>query len=206
MDAGTLVSLILAGGAFFAALASLYLTNLKRASIQLLPLSQRHRVTIGSGVGVGGLTLPSDVTVQLVVSAHNGGARAGVLTSVRMEEMKEEPESPHVFKDVPSLPIELFGFRPEGFEAGDVDFLEHVSPFQLGIAVSPVSDSPSDLAESLAEFHRLLGPKTHLRFRLSWTYVKGHRRFRRALREGRGEVVTSASLEALKRDLGLTTA
>ena len=114
-------TLAIAVAAFLVAIASLYLSNLRRANIELIELSGRHRL-IGSGTTIGdGKMLADTAFLYLSVSAYNRGARAGVLVSVRVDAIREEPETPRLFEDV--APQEIL-WPPKGVEGGDAKLLE----------------------------------------------------------------------------------
>src|SRR5439155_15132358 len=103
VDATNLVALFLAGGALLVALTGLSLSNLKRANIDVIRLTGRHRVSAsGTVVGGAGDKMLSD-SAMLVLSlvalvAFNAGARAGVLVSVRVDEIQELAEHPRLFE------------------------------------------------------------------------------------------------------------
>lgn len=197
-----LASDILAGGAFLVAVVTLYLTNLKMAKIDVLPMTGRHWVR-PSGTLISGtnMMLAEHADLRLSLSAYNGGARAGVLTSVRLEELREVPEEPPLFEQVP-VPLELL-HPPQGLEAGDVDLLDLIR-----IELRPVMQATDDrsvqaLAAVWEQLTQLADRKTRLDVRVSWRYATGRRRLRNRheLRERGGELAFSVPMEPFRRNL-----
>jgi hypothetical protein len=183
LSATDVVSVALAAGAFVLAVASLWLTSLRRARVDVDRItSSAPEIMVASWDGA----MPAATMVRLVLFAANSGATGTVVEDFAMARITEHNDDTPLWTN--------FETGPHGGKGFATPFLLERDDAQAGSVRRNLTWNPDAPPREPAEFARRLATVRSFSVTLEWTYRR--QRFPQVRQRERAHATTTVVIDA----------